>query len=77
MPSKAESDLVPITSESLGLCPGGGHTFFNDSDKPSVQPNLRTTDLEHAGRDTAKDESSVQRNHKDSSSEGQVGRRVG
>ena len=54
LPSKAESDLGPITSESLGLCPGGGHTFFNDSDKPSVQPNLRTTDLEHAGRDTAK-----------------------
>ena len=32
-----------------------GQDFVNDSDKPSVQPSLRTTDLEHARRDTAKD----------------------
>lgn len=32
-----------------------GWDFVNDSDKPSVQPNLRTTDLEHACRDIAED----------------------
>ena len=54
MPSKAESDLGPITSESLGLCPGG-QDFVNDSDEPSVQPRLKTTDLEHTCRDTSED----------------------
>lgn len=32
-----------------------GQGFVNDSDEPSVQPSLRTTNLEHTCMDTAED----------------------
>ena len=37
-----------------GIVPRG-RDFVNDSDEPSVQPRLRTTNLEHTCMDTAED----------------------